>query len=92
MEGAPWLRFGVAGNTVIQMRTSTGIAGCWPSGLHSIFPATIQAGVAIDLRPDLTLMADYKRIWFSSIAAVNNPSTNLDWQRPLVRTMGRVSA
>ena len=23
-------------------------------------------------------MADYKRIWFSSIAAVNNPSTNLN--------------
>ena len=41
-------------------------------------PATVQAGVAIDLRPGLTMMLDYKRIWFNSIASVGNPTTNLE--------------
>ena len=39
-------------------------------------PATLQAGVAIDLKSDLVLMADYKRIWFGSIPSVGNPTTN----------------
>ncbi len=39
-------------------------------------PATIQAGIAYDATPNLTLMADYKRIWFGSIATLHNPSTN----------------
>ena len=75
---APWLRFGVAGNTVIQMQNFDRYRGLLAERAAFDIPATIQAGVAIDLRPGLTFMADYKRIWFSSIAAVNNPSTNLE--------------
>ena len=57
-------------------------------------PGTIQAGVAFDVMPNLTLMADYKRIWFSSIAPVGNPSTNFPApvrrrQRPGLRRAGR---
>ena len=37
-------------------------------------PATLQAGVAFDVLKNLTFMADYKRIWFASIASVGNPS------------------
>jgi long-chain fatty acid transport protein len=75
---APWLRFGVAGNTVIQMDNFDRYRGLLAERAAFDIPATIQAGVAIDFRPGLTFMADYKRIWFSSIAAVNNPSTNLE--------------
>jgi long-chain fatty acid transport protein len=75
---APWLRFGVAGNTVIQMQGFDRYRGLLAERAAFDIPATIQAGVAIDLRPGLTFMADYKRIWFGSIAAVNNPSTNLE--------------
>jgi long-chain fatty acid transport protein len=75
---APWLRFGVAGNTVIQMDNFDKYRGLLAERAAFDIPATIQAGVAIDFRPGLTFMADYKRIWFSSIAAVNNPSTNLE--------------
>lgn len=75
-KATPWLRFGVAGNTVIQMQNFDRYRGLLAAQAAFDIPATIQAGVAIDLRPNLTLMADYKRIWFSSIAAVNNPSTN----------------
>ena len=39
-------------------------------------PGTVQAGVAIDLMHNFTLMVDYKRIWFSSVASIGNPSTN----------------
>ncbi|MBU1210539.1 MAG: outer membrane protein transport protein [Alphaproteobacteria bacterium] len=39
-------------------------------------PANLQAGVAVDLMPNLTFMADYKHIWYSQIAAINNPSIN----------------
>lgn len=73
---APWLRFGVAGNTVIQMQNFDRYRGLLADQAAFDIPATIQAGVAIDLRPGLTMMLDYKRIWFSAIAAVNNPSTN----------------
>jgi long-chain fatty acid transport protein len=38
-------------------------------------PAIVQAGIAYDVTPNLTLMADYKHIWFSSVAALHNPST-----------------
>ena len=55
-------------------------------------PATIQAGVAYDVMPNSTLMADYKRIWFSSIATLHNPSTNSrpvrGRQRPRLRRAG----
>lgn len=75
---APWLRFGVAGNTVIQMQNFDRYRGLLAEQAAFDIPATIQAGVAIDLRPGLTFMADYKRIWFGSIASVNNPTTNLE--------------
>ena len=78
MGGGAWLRFGEAGNTVIQMGNFDGYRGLLAEQAAFDIPATIQAGVAIDLRPGLTFMADYKRIWFGSIAAVNNPSTNLE--------------
>ncbi len=75
---APWLRFGVAGNTVIQMQNFDRYRGLLAEQGGFDIPATVQAGVAIDLRPGLTMMLDYKRIWFNSIASVGNPTTNLE--------------
>jgi long-chain fatty acid transport protein len=39
-------------------------------------PASLQAGIALDITPRLTFLADYKHIWYSSIASIANPSTN----------------
>jgi long-chain fatty acid transport protein len=39
-------------------------------------PASLQAGVAFDATPSLTFLADYKRIWYGTIASIANPSTN----------------
>jgi long-chain fatty acid transport protein len=40
-------------------------------------PASVQAGVAVDVTPALTVMADYKHIWYGSVTSVGNPSTNI---------------
>jgi long-chain fatty acid transport protein len=37
-------------------------------------PANLTAGIAIDATPNLTLMVDYKRIFYSSIPSVGNSS------------------
>ena len=39
-------------------------------------PPTLQAGIAFDLTPNLTLLADYRHIWFGSVKSIANPSTN----------------
>lgn len=36
----------------------------------------MQLGIAADVMPNLTLMADYRRIWYNSVKSVGNPSTN----------------
>jgi len=71
---APWLRFGVAGNTRIYMTEFDDYAGLFAEQGDFDIPASLTAGVAIDLRPDMTLMIDYKRIWYGDIKAINNSS------------------
>jgi len=73
----PWLRFGVAGNAPISMSRSEDYRGLFAAQGGADIPATIQAGIAVDLRSNLTLMVDYKHIWFGNNPAVANPSTNL---------------
>ena len=38
-------------------------------------PGTLQAGIAVDVSPHVTVMLDYRRIWFSGVASVGNPSS-----------------
>lgn len=40
-------------------------------------PPALQAGFAWETAPGLTLVADWKRIWYSDIKAVGNPISNL---------------
>jgi long-chain fatty acid transport protein len=37
-------------------------------------PPTITAGVRFDVRPDVTLVADWQRIFFSDVKSLNNPN------------------
>jgi long-chain fatty acid transport protein len=73
---APGLRIGLAGHPRIYMTKFDSYRGLLPEQGDLDIPATIQAGLAYDMGPNVTLMADYKRIWFSSIATLHNPSTN----------------
>jgi len=72
---APGVKFGVAGNTRIYMEPFSEYRGLFAQQGRIDAPATVQAGVAVDVHRNLTMMLDYKRIWFSSIAALGNTST-----------------
>lgn len=74
---APGLRVGVAGHPRIFMTKFDSYRGLLPEQGNLDIPATIQAGLAYDVTANLTVMADYKRIWFSSVPALNNSSTNI---------------
>ncbi|MGJ0505785.1 MAG: OmpP1/FadL family transporter [Methylocystis sp.] len=49
-------------------------------------PANLQAGAAYDLLPNLTVMADWRHIFYSAVAALGNPSNPLQY-----KTMGTAS-
>jgi long-chain fatty acid transport protein len=72
----PGLRLGIAGNAPISMSNFDKYRGLLAEQGGFDVPGSLQAGVAVDVTPRLTLMADYKRIWFSSVASVSNPITN----------------
>jgi len=73
----PGLRLGVAGNSRIYSQSFREYRGLFAEHGDFDIPASIQAGVAYDLTPGLTLLADYRHIWFGSIKSIANPSTNL---------------
>ncbi|MEQ1695658.1 MAG: outer membrane protein transport protein [Hyphomicrobiaceae bacterium] len=73
----PSLRLGVAGSTKIYMQDFEDYKGLFAEGGGFDIPANIQAGVAFDVTPSITAMLDYKHIWYSDVASISNPSTNL---------------
>lgn len=80
---APNIRLGVAGNSPIWSQEFDKYAGLFAEQGSFDIPASVQAGIAVDLTPNLTLLADYRHIWFGSIASIANPSTNLLLGQPL---------
>jgi long-chain fatty acid transport protein len=71
------IRFGVAGTSRIWMTDVNAYRGLLADAGDFDIPPSLQAGVAVDVMPRLTMMADYKRIWYSVIKSINNPSTNI---------------
>ena len=71
------IRFGVAGTSRIWMSDFNSYRGILADAGDFDIPPSLQAGLAIDIMPRLTLMADYKRIWYSVIKSINNPSTKI---------------
>lgn len=72
----PNVRVGVSGNSRVYMEEFDKYKGLFAEQGDFDIPASLQAGIAIDLRPDLTAMFDYRRIWYSDIAAISNDSQN----------------
>lgn len=72
---APGMKFGVAGNTRVYMQNFDKYSGLFAERGSLDAPASLQTGVSLDVRKDVTLMLDYKRIWFSSVRALGNTST-----------------
>ena len=73
----PHVRLGVAGTTPIWMQRFDKYGGLFAEQGGFDIPASMQAGIAVDVMPNLTLMADYKHIWYGSVPSIANPSTNL---------------
>ena len=71
----PNVRVGVAGTSRIYMSEFDQYKGLFAEQGDFDIPPSLQVGVAVDVKPNLTVMADYKRIWYSSINAIANSST-----------------
>ncbi len=68
------LRFGFAGSTPMFMTPFGKYAGAVGDHGKIDVPADVTAGFAFDLRPDLTLMVDWKHIFYSAVPSLGNPS------------------
>lgn len=77
--GAQWrvtdrFRIGVAASTPMFMTRFAKYAGLFADGGRFDIPASIVAGVAYDPTPDVTVMADWRHIFYSGVSSVSNPS------------------
>lgn len=69
------VRLGASFQTKMYMSKFDRYAGLFADGGEFDIPANVTAGVAVDVTPDVTLMFDYKRIFYSDVDAVGNSST-----------------
>ncbi len=74
---SPNLRLAVAGSSRMYMTSFDIYKGLFANQGSFDIPATITAGVAYNVRPNVTVMLDYKHIFYSDIPAIANPSTNM---------------
>ncbi len=73
----PSFRVGVAGSSPIWTNPFTRYKGLFADGGDFDIPANVQAGIAVDVSPAVTLLVDYRHIWFSDTDSVGDPSTLL---------------
>ncbi|MFO1104447.1 MAG: outer membrane protein transport protein [Methylocystis sp.] len=66
------LRFGFSGSTPMLMSPLAKYSGLFAEQGRFDIPAQLQAGFAYDLTPDLTLMADWRHIFYSAVPAIGN--------------------
>jgi long-chain fatty acid transport protein len=71
------VRIGIAGTTPIWSKSFGEYRGLFANNGGFDIPASIQAGVAVDVSPQLTFMLDWRYIFYSQVDAIANPSTNI---------------
>jgi long-chain fatty acid transport protein len=69
------LRLGVAGSSPIWMSPLENYKGLFANRGDFDIPANLTAGVAYDVLPTFTLLADWKHIFYSQVPSVGNSST-----------------
>ncbi|MCB1492623.1 MAG: outer membrane protein transport protein [Rhodobiaceae bacterium] len=74
-EVVPRLRIGLSGQTPMWMSKFDEYSGLFADKGSFDIPAAVTVGVAFDVLPELTLMADYEHIFYSSIDSIANSST-----------------
>lgn len=72
VQVTPTLRLGVAGQTRFRMSKFDNYAGLFEDGGRFDVPAQLTFGMALQVRPDLTLLADVQRIFYSGVPAIAN--------------------
>jgi len=75
-KATPGITLGVAGNSKFDMSKLNRYAGLLAEQGNFDLPPMVQAGVAFGLLPNLTLLVDYRHIWFSQVDSASNPSSN----------------
>lgn len=68
------VRLGLSGQTRTSMPAHSAYRGLLAEGNDMDIPASVQAGVAWDILPNVTIMGDYKRVWNGSVPALANTS------------------
>lgn len=68
------LRFGFAGSTPMFMTPFGKYSGLFTQAGGFDIPASLQAGLAYDLLPNLTIMADWRHIFYSAVPTLGNPA------------------
>ena len=72
----PALRVAAAGTSRMYMTNFDIYKGLFAGGGNFDIPASITAGISYDVRPNVTVMFDYKHIFYSDVNSIANPSTN----------------
>jgi long-chain fatty acid transport protein len=73
---APNFRIGFSGQSPMWMTKFDKYAGLFAEGGKFNIPANLTAGVAWDVMQTLTLMVDYKHIFYGSIPSIANPMSS----------------
>lgn len=73
----PGFRIGLSGATETYMSKFSKYSGLFANQGSFDIPAWFDVGAAFDVNPAFTIMADYKRIFYSSIPAVGDSSLGL---------------
>ncbi len=66
-------RIGASGQTPMLMTRFKNYQGLFADQGKFNIPASFTVGASWDVRPDLTLMADYQHIFYSGVGAISNP-------------------
>ncbi|MEZ5839531.1 MAG: outer membrane protein transport protein [Hyphomicrobiales bacterium] len=77
LEVTPRMRVGLAGQTPIWMTEFDKYKGLFADGGDFDIPGNVTVGVAYDVTDTVTVMADWKHIFYNSVGAVGNPMGNL---------------
>jgi long-chain fatty acid transport protein len=71
------LRFGLAGSTPMFMTRLENYSGLFAGYGGFDVPAMLQAGFAYDVVPNLTVMANWRHVFYSGVASNGNPTSPL---------------
>ncbi|MCK4713637.1 MAG: outer membrane protein transport protein [Marinosulfonomonas sp.] len=72
VQASPTLSFGLAGQTQMYMSKLDKYAGLFEDGGSFNIPGSITAGVAWDAAPNMKMMMDVQRIFYSGVPAISN--------------------